>query len=342
MAMITSNENSKAFPVRWVLMTNKSEESYLKAFQFLFTNFSTFQPSTSLTDHELAMRNSIKKVFPSITTRTCYFHYSQALVKNARDKKIISSSSSKFSNPEIFYVINQLKFLALLPAQSITPTYNAVKKEVIEKFSDFFNAYLLYYEDQWIKTEGPLQISNFRRVQDRTINIIESYHSRLNKMMDKHPNCNQFLATMIMMLKEMRIDLKLLNEGKYKPSPPKPQTVKNNLEYEEFSEKIELEIAKNGTDEINLIDTLKNLSYLKDVEKEEEKQIIKMIRNVKSEADEEIEHEKYTVYEIISNPENPLTTIALLTYIRRKLIASSDEGVVFILHHKPTVSVNVQ
>lgn len=115
-------------------------------------------------------------------------------MKNARDKKIINTSSSTFSNPEIFYIINELKFLALLPAQSITLTYEAIKKETAEKFGNFFDDYFRYYEDQWIKTEGPLQISNFGRLEDRTTNIIESYHSRLNEMMGVHPDCNKFLG----------------------------------------------------------------------------------------------------------------------------------------------------
>lgn len=136
-----------------------------------------------------------------------------------------------------------------------------------------------------------------------------------------------------MILNEMRIDLQLLREGKYKPAPLKPETVKNNEEYKEFWKKIAVEIAKSGTEKVNLIKTLKNLSYLKELEEKETNLIKKMITNVKTETAENHELEKYTVYQIINDPENPLTTIALLTYIRRKLVTSSDDGVVFIVHN---------
>ncbi|CAG5093259.1 Protein of unknown function, partial [Cotesia congregata] len=193
LAKITFNGHSKAFPVFWVIMSNKAEECYLKAFNYFASQFPTFQPTTCLTDHELAMRNAVKKIYPDIINRTCYFHYSQALIKNAKEKKVITSNSSTYSNPELFYVINLLKYLAFLPAHCINVTYEAVKEEAKNYFEDLFNDFFEYYEDQWLKKEGPKQFSVFDRLEDRTTNIVESYHSQLNALTVKHPDSNKFL-----------------------------------------------------------------------------------------------------------------------------------------------------
>lgn len=66
----------------WALMTNKSTGCYQQIFQFIADNFEEFKPKYSMSDHELALRNALKLVFPQIETRTCYFHYAQ--VSNVR------------------------------------------------------------------------------------------------------------------------------------------------------------------------------------------------------------------------------------------------------------------
>lgn len=58
-------------------MTNKSEDCYFNALHYFVSKFATFQPTICLTDHEIAMRNALKKVYPGIRSQTCYFHYSQ-------------------------------------------------------------------------------------------------------------------------------------------------------------------------------------------------------------------------------------------------------------------------
>ncbi|KAH0563733.1 uncharacterized protein LOC123273013 [Cotesia glomerata] len=319
-------------------MTNKAQECYLKAFRYFARKFPNFQPRESLTDHEIAMRNALKIVYPAITTRTCFFHYSQALVKNARDKKLISTSSSTWSNPETFYVINLLKYLALLPANCISKTYEAIKKETTESFGDFFDDYFEYYDDQWLRKEGPVQICNFDRGEDRTTNVIESYHSQLNRLVDKHLHCNKFLATLIMILREGRIDLHSVQAGKY-VQPHQNTESKNNQEYVQFWQDIKKKLKKDN-EELNLIDEIKKINHIKELQENERKIVEKLINNVKERYEEKYEFQKYTMYTAINDPENPPAIMHHIRDIRHKLIASTDPAVLFTVYNAPKASVN--
>ncbi|XP_074099257.1 uncharacterized protein LOC141527587 [Cotesia typhae] len=303
LAKITSNGCTKAFPVFWVLMTNKMQECYLKAFQFFLRKFPTFQPRESITDHEIAMRNALKIVYPAIISRTCYFHYSQALVKNALDKKVMKTTSSTLSNPETLYIINLLKYLSLLPANCITKTYEAIKKEATESFADFLDDYFKYFEDQWLQKEGAVQISNFDRLEDRTTNIIESYHSQLNRLVEKHPDCNKFLGTLILILREERIDLHSLLSGNYIQPP---QTKNQN------------KITRNNENRIVEI----------------------LIQNVKETYEEKYQFENYEMYAAINDPENTSAIMQHVKNIRRKLVTSTDPAILFTVYDAPKAPAN--
>ncbi|XP_074102704.1 uncharacterized protein LOC141529874 isoform X3 [Cotesia typhae] len=195
----TDNDCQKAIPCTWVLMNNKSTDCYLRVFQFLAEHFKNFRPKYSMTDYEIALRNSLKEVFPGIKTKTCYFHYSQALIKNAQDKKLIDKDNSKEERPELFIVLNRLKLLALLPAEFIESVYEKIEKECLNDFGDYFRDYLNYYKKQWWKQEGAEQISVYK-LRNRTNNFLESYHKQLNTFISKKPKHNVFVGLVIVSL----------------------------------------------------------------------------------------------------------------------------------------------
>ncbi|CAD6227404.1 GSCOCG00011996001-RA-CDS [Cotesia congregata] len=188
----TDNDCQKAIPCAWVLMNNKST-CYLRVFKFLADNFKNFKPKYSMTDYEIALRNSLKEIFPGIQTKTCYFHYSQAVIKNAQEKKLIDKDNCKEERPELFIFLNRLKLLALLPAELIESVYEKIKKECLNDFGDCCSDYLNYYEKQWLKQEGAEQISVYR-LRNRTNNFLESYHKQLNAVLPKRPKHNVFVG----------------------------------------------------------------------------------------------------------------------------------------------------
>ncbi|XP_074107747.1 uncharacterized protein LOC141533002 isoform X2 [Cotesia typhae] len=323
MAKLNLNGNSKAFPIFWVIMTNKSEDCYFNALHYFVSKFATFQPTICLTDHEIAMRNALKKVYPGIRSQTCYFHYSEAIIKQAKDKKVINSSSSTHSSPELFYILNLIKYLALLPAHCVKITYEAIKREAKNSFDDLFDNFFNYYEDQWMKKESPEQFSVFDRPQDRTTNIVESYHSQLNALTGKHPESSKFLATLIMLLREGRIDYQAMQSGNYEENSKKPETLERNEEIEELYRKIKDNI-KDEKKPINLIEYLKDLKHMKELEEKEKCAVQKMVANVGEMPEENEDKVELKAFAVMTDPNNGEIVLSQLRDIRRKLVVSLD------------------
>ncbi len=67
------------FPCVYILLTNKSKETYKKAFTILKQERPDLNPNTITTDFEKSAMGAFKCVFANIKTRGCFFHLSQAI-----------------------------------------------------------------------------------------------------------------------------------------------------------------------------------------------------------------------------------------------------------------------
>ena len=71
------SENSRILPLVYSLITSKSEEIYKNLFEelieFAAENNITLQPSTILTDFELASINASRQIFPNVENKGCFF-----------------------------------------------------------------------------------------------------------------------------------------------------------------------------------------------------------------------------------------------------------------------------
>ncbi|XP_074097701.1 uncharacterized protein LOC141526567 [Cotesia typhae] len=230
MAQINNNHGiNKAVPFMWALMTNKSTGCYQQIFQFIADNFEEFKPKYSMSDHELALRNALKLVFPQIETRTCYFHYAQALMKNANDHKIIDKTITSDKYPEIYVVLRRLKYLALLPPDYIVNTFHQIKNDCKTNFGSFFDRYLDYYAKQWLRAEGPEQISVYRVTENRTDNQLESYHKKINSVIkEQRPSHNLFLGVIKSLAEDARLDFDAILENAYDGREKTKETEERN------------------------------------------------------------------------------------------------------------------
>lgn len=142
-------------------MSCKKEVAYLHAFKYIEENITTLAAEWFLTDFELAIRNALGKLHPTIDRFTCWFHQTQAV----RRKATQLSGFVDFikSNKTAEKVYRKCLCLPLLPAAQIEPAYRTLEKigntAGEQNFKEFFN----YFENQWLRREKPENYSVFKK-----------------------------------------------------------------------------------------------------------------------------------------------------------------------------------
>ncbi|XP_055306512.1 uncharacterized protein LOC129570813, partial [Sitodiplosis mosellana] len=149
----------KVFPFAYILMSRKTTKAYRSVFEFIDENIIKLGDVLSFTtDYEMAMRNALKELFPDVRRFACYFHFCQAVKRRAwQTPGLVALIRNNAKVRSIYY---QLQCLPLLPPEHIESEFKRLRKEAMElpQRADLF-LFMRYFNDQWIKKEGPLAIS---------------------------------------------------------------------------------------------------------------------------------------------------------------------------------------
>lgn len=132
-------------------MSKKTEEIYDHILQYINNNLFEFNAISFKTDFEKAMRNSLRRNFPSAKVSGCWFHYCHALKRNAAKINMFTKKLKNNINARRLY--KKFMILPLLPSESINDAFNLLKQETDEKIINFpeFTQFISYYERQWMK-----------------------------------------------------------------------------------------------------------------------------------------------------------------------------------------------
>ena len=85
------NQIKKRAPGAYILLNNKKELSYIKVLRTL-KNIITLENTINLnlisysSDYEMALSNSLERIFPHIRHIGCYYHYCDNIVDNIKNK----------------------------------------------------------------------------------------------------------------------------------------------------------------------------------------------------------------------------------------------------------------
>lgn len=142
-------------------MSRKTEDCYAHVLRFIEEKVFALHPSKMRTDYEVAMRNALQKQYPEAKFVLCWFHFTQAVKRNAsKVSGLINFIRSNDHAEKIYY---QLMSLPLLPVEHIKPTFDKLKLAAFavdrRKFAQFIN----YYERQWIEKVCFIQHNNRNR-----------------------------------------------------------------------------------------------------------------------------------------------------------------------------------
>ncbi|XP_057325107.1 uncharacterized protein LOC130667497 [Microplitis mediator] len=330
-----SSKEEKPIPCITVLMTNKAEVCYVKIFEFIKNKFPTFDPSSYMSDYEIGLHNALKRVFPKIIARHCYFHYSQAIFRKAQQLKLINKSKNSQTDPDIFIVLHQINRLPLFPPNLIEQAYSVIKEEAINDFGDMFNTFFDYFESFWLRQITPAGFSVYGMRSDRTNNHLESYHSNLNGRLQKHPSPNAFITVLKEIFVEARSTRKSIINNNYRPLPPKKKTKINETEIQEFWDSVEEAEEENILDGEQIIEKINSFKKIQELIKAENKILKNQIENIDStktiEKDiEETELESFLIMGKLNSEENFKT----LKKIKRKYLQNEKKIMIINIEEK--------
>ena len=195
-----------AFPACFALMSTKQEGLYQEVLNSVKGLAPHFSPNTIMTDFEGALRNSLNQAFNTSSILGCWFHFTQAV---RRKMQSLGLANVIEDEEGAHYLIKKVMCLPLLPAESIPDGLNQIMEE-----NESLTLYPLfgYINRFWLRQIGAEQLSLYNR-PFRTNNAIESFHSRLKRIMGVHPNIYIFVQKLIQIANEVKMDCNRLARG---------------------------------------------------------------------------------------------------------------------------------
>ncbi|XP_043468217.1 uncharacterized protein LOC122502303 [Leptopilina heterotoma] len=205
------------FPIAYALMENKSELAYVSVLGEIRRILPELEITSAMSDFEVALQNSVLYHFPNSQVRRCYFHFVKAIYLKGMK---LGLRRYFMQNDEGKHTLRQIMALALLPYEEINPTYNELKNSKSaacrRRLREFFN----YFERQWLRRVRPEGFSVYG-FQDRTNNVLESYHKTLLTVFGKKPSIWNFTKKLGEFQQGLLLDFASLSKGNRVTRPQK-------------------------------------------------------------------------------------------------------------------------
>ena len=188
--------NGSSYPRAFILLPDKTQATYDKAFLEIRKLRPNINPCQILIDFERAIRNSCNYNFTGSTSVGCLFHFCQTIYRKICQLgyKVLYSNDGSFATK-----IKMFCALAFLPPEEVIDTFEDLcedKSIPIDFISYFELTYIGPKRGRRGRREEPLYPVNFWNVYSRVIqelprtnNALEGFHSALRtSITSKHPN----------------------------------------------------------------------------------------------------------------------------------------------------------
>ena len=181
----------KVIPCVYSLMASKSKIAYKRVFRALKDyvdqqHLPALQPISIMTDFERAMMDAVDEEFPTAHSRGCLFHFTQALWRKLQG---LGLQETYNEGAELQDCCRQMMALPFLPEAEI-PNAFAWLSDLGNDLHPAMPVFIDYIDHQWVSNGHlPLAKWNCHRMDIRTNNAVEGWHSRFNrKVRVAHPN----------------------------------------------------------------------------------------------------------------------------------------------------------
>lgn len=185
----SSKSHNNIIPVIYALLANKTRATYATLFRLIKSQIPEFNPKTIILDFEKAAMLAVKRIFPKVIISGCFFHFSRCLWRKADEIGITKSALFRKH-------IKRCVVLAHLPQRAIENGWLYVMSQCpddknIFKFNDYFVETWLnetsFFADKW----------SCNNMNHRTTNMVESWHSTVNKKIRSKPKSIAHFLTIL-------------------------------------------------------------------------------------------------------------------------------------------------
>jgi hypothetical protein len=213
---------SSVIPTVFILMTDRSTNSYVRVLTALNQLKPNLQPKSVMTDFEQAALLAFKTVYPGAEQRGCLFHMGQCIWKKIQAKEELRQRYT--SDPEFALCVRQILSLAFVPVSDVAAAFDALLESAFfTDNGDIIRDLVIYFEDNWIgrpARRGGRSAPLFAHalwncfdavLQDlpRTNNSVEGWHRGFSELIGaNHPTIWKFIDALKteQNLNEMKIE----------------------------------------------------------------------------------------------------------------------------------------
>uniref|UniRef100_A0A0C9RF33 MULE transposase domain-containing protein n=1 Tax=Fopius arisanus TaxID=64838 RepID=A0A0C9RF33_9HYME len=201
---IMAQVDDAAVPIAWAHMSNKTAEAYRVILAHFRQELAPhIQPTVVHLDFERSEEIAVRQVYPETTLLHCFFHYVQAMFRQLKTKLGDVGMNRMQNWPLAQGVFRKLLALALLPAESILPSYEWLIENTPNDIREFYAEFFHYYQTWWLTRVRPERYSVYGH-NTRTNNAIEAYHRVLHCDCGDHPGIWKFTGHFILLSKDSR------------------------------------------------------------------------------------------------------------------------------------------
>ena len=180
----STDEKINVIPLIYVLLMDKKESTYETMFSLIKSQIPDWEPTSFRTDYEKAAINGIRNVFPTIVSKGCYYHFSKALWKKAKELNLTTKKIYKKH-------VALCSSLALLPSEYKADGWlyimeDCPQKENVDKFND-------YFVSSWLDNQYMHGKWDFYGDIYRTNNPAEGCNAKINRCITGKLNIISFL-----------------------------------------------------------------------------------------------------------------------------------------------------
>jgi hypothetical protein len=172
----STTETTKTKPLIFALLSNKMQSTYELMFRIIKSQLPKYRPKLFHCDFEVAAINALLLVYPKVQIIGCYYHWHRCMWRKAKSLKKNKSKAEK-------RIVSLCAALPLLPQEMLINAWQYIIEESGHLSMESFT--ITYVQRTWIKEKYLSLLSVFGR-RHRTNNILEGFHSKLNKVINKN------------------------------------------------------------------------------------------------------------------------------------------------------------